>query len=512
MNTPVSIQRVLLLGCAAILAGWAAGPRAVAAPHAAADLAGALKGIDTTDTVEQADAVLDGDVATECVITHDPNQPGDLDAAVVIDLGAPCVVDSVRVVNGQSHPIRWVTEIEIGRDGEHFRALLGRRVNLPMWRGGDTKAIAFPGAVGRYVRVHFGGVRTGSLSELAVTGRANVPERHVLCWSGDLERDFVEALDFFEKELLATDLWVSFGETGFPETTSNGSFAMAADSGILDQFEARGIRWWLNEHEAFTFMVNGPDDLHDEQRWLTTLRQMRDAYGQACALGFRGVVFDAEDYDGVPEDVRKRYEDTADHVDAWTFHEEFGLGGMYYHRGRQVGGAIEAVWPEGIVIQLYEARMYDGIPGCRDGNYWWLKGIHDAGVEVWLATEKTYGAGNREVDEPSNLPHLQYWFVDLDTFIGVVFAEYPFATRVLPGFHPWNMRTRSINYLPKYLDEQLEKAAGLTQAHWIYCEGNPRGGDPRGALDPDICAKYKVTPEDYLAEFKRHPSLRHSAR
>ena len=219
------------------------------------------------------------------------------------------------------------------------------------------------------------------------------------------------------------------------------------DAGALKALQERGIRYWLTEHEALTFMVNSPEKLHDDQSWLTTFREMRRIYARARDLGFRGIVYDAEDYEGIPESVREKYKDVADHVCAWTFIEEFGLSGMYYHRGRQTGEAISGVWPGGVLIQLFEARMYDGIPGCRDGNYWWLKGIHDAGVEIWIATEKTYGAGNGEMAAPDVAEHLVRWFVDRVrceqcTRIPVRYAG-------TAGYHPWNTRTKKPNYLPE---------------------------------------------------------------
>jgi hypothetical protein len=173
-----------------------------------------------------------------------------------------------------------------------------------------------------------------------------------------------------------------------------------------------------------------------------------------------------------------------------------------------VGEAMRRAWPEGILIQLYEARMYAGVPGCRDGNYWWLKGIHDAGVEVWIATEKTYGAGKGEFAEPGTLDHLTRWFVQMPEFIRNAHYAYPFASRILPGFHPWNTRTKRPNYKPEYLDEQVEKARGLSQGYWIYCEGTAHGGDPRDVLDRAVCEKYGVTPEAYLAVLQRHPTSR----
>jgi len=497
----------IILAAAMCVAGFAQ-----AAPAETVPLPLAFVEVTGEDTVEVPAHVCDGDAATEILITHDPNAAGDIATAIMLDLRQPCVLEGLSVVNGQSKPVRWVEEVAVSGDGKAFRPLLGRRVNLPMWRGGDRTTIPLGGAVGRYLRVQFGGVREGSISELIPLGALNYPERHVLCWSGDLESDYLSKLDYFEKELCATDLWLDFVETAFPQTNTNSGLDLWVDSGAFTALSERGIRYWLGEHEAFTFMINSPDGFHDEHRWLTTFREMRRIYARARDLGFRGIVYDAEDYDGVPVAVREKYKDVADHVCAWTFTDEFGLPGMYYHRGTQVGKAIHEVWPECIVIQLYEARMYAGIPGCRDGNYWWLKGIHDAGVEIWIATEKTYGAGNGEMAAPDVPDHLVRWFVNPSAFVGSVHEAYPFAVRVLPGFHPWNTRTRKPNYLPKYLDEQLEKArgGGGGGGGGVGSRGGapPHGGDPREVLDKAACEKYGVTAEDYLAVFKRHSTSR----
>jgi len=247
--------------------------------------------------------------------------------------------------------------------------------------------------------------------------------------------------------------------------------------------------------------------LKDDLSWRTFYRQVRTLYSQLAELGFSGVVFDAEDYNPLAPELRQKYEQElgfADVASSWSFFEEFGYTGAYYRRGLEFGKTFREVWPEGKFIQLYEARMYAGKPGCRDGNYWWLRGIADAGVEIWIATEKTYGAGNGEISGGPD--YLQRWFVDMNNFIPEAYAAFPMATRIIPGFHPWNTRLRQPLYLSRYLDEQLTLAQELVPAVWIYCEGNPALGDPRLTLDPALCAKFGVTPESYLEVFRRHPS------
>ncbi len=459
-----------------------------------------------SNVVADADKVLDGDPTTSMTFQW-ANGGGWL----VIDLTRPCVVTAVRATSASSNRLVWVSEIAVSGDGRHFRGLLGRPVNLPMWRGGDAAHIPLAPSVARYVKIGFaGGGQTGAIGEVELFGYVNRPERHLMCWSGDLRRDYLDKLDYFDRDLGVTDLWLDYVETAFPQTNHNSGLDLWVTSGALEAFRKRGIRYWLGEHEAFTFLVNEPEDLRDERKWLTTLCQARRVYARAHKLGFRGLVLDAEDYGGVTAAAKERYKDVADHVDAWCFADEFGLAGMYYHRGLHYGQVIKTVWG-GPLMQVYEARMYAGKGDCRAGNYWWLKGIHDAGVEIWIATERTYGAGNSEIDSKSP-EHLRRWFVRIPDYVPKVHEAYPFAARVLPGFSPWNTRLRTPEYLPKYLDEQLRIARDWAHGHWIYNEGNANAGDPRDVLDRAFCQKVGTTPEAYLGVFGRHPTSRSAAR
>lgn len=447
---------------------------------------------------------LDGDPSTELRFAW-PNGGVQL----LLDLGGPTVLEGIRVTNGHSERLVWLIEVSVGPNPEHLRPLLGRTVNLGMWRPAEVTEVPLPSAVGRYAEVRLGAASSshGAVSEVQLRGRPNRPERHLMCWASDVQADLLGKLDYLDQDLGVTDLWLDYVETAFPQTNHNSGFAPWVESGALRLFRRRGISYWLAEHEAFTQQVNAPADLHNDQAWETTLRQMRRLYARARALGFRGLVYDAEDYSGVTAEATARYQDVADHVDAWCFADEFGYAGQYYQRGLQVGRVIREVWG-GPLLQVYEARLYAGKPDCRAGNYWWLRGIHDAGVEVWIATEKTYGAGEGEIGGPDLPDHLNHWFVRLPQFIPKVQQAYPFAARILPGFHPWNTRTRRPHYLPRYLDEQLALAADCAPGYWIYTEGTSRGGDPREVLDAEACRELGVAAEEYLEVFRRHLTAR----
>jgi len=447
-------------------------------------------------SLREREKAVDGDPKTE--FSFDWGNGG---ATLVLDLGGPRRLERVRVTNGHSAPLVWMTELSVGPDATHFRPLLGRPINLAMWRPGDSTDVPLGDAVARCVKLQFaGGGDRGSIAGIAVFGRENRPERHLMCWAGSIQRDFLDKLDYFQHDLGVTDLWLDFVETAFPQSNHNAGFAAWIESGALKRFRARGIRYWLAEHEAFTFLVQCPEDLRDDRRWETTFRQARSLYAEAKALGFRGLVLDAEDYDGVTAEARQRYAESADYVDAWCFADEFGPAGMYYLRGRQFGQILAEVWGAPL-LQVYEARVYAGKGDCRAGNIWWLRGIHDAGIEIWIATEKTYGAGQGEIETDAP-EHLRTWFVQMPEFMAKIHAAYPFAARVLPGFHPWNSRTRQPNYLPRYLAERLDIAANWAAGCWIYNEGNAHAGDPRQVLDPEFLRARGLTAEQYLEVFR----------
>ena len=449
------------------------------------------------------ESLVDGDKATEFTFEW-----GNGGASVTFDLGQPCAIVAVEVTNGQTNRVVFLSEIAVGPDPDHLRDLLGRRINLPVWRGGDSELIHLQPSAGRFARVSFtAGGQKAAISEVVFHATRNLPERHLMCWSANVKSDFLDKIDYLDRELAVTDLWLDYVGTAFPQGNHNSGFQVWIDTGALREFAKRRIRYWLGEHEAFTTMVNCPEDLRDDLRWETTVRQVRHVYAQARELGFRGVVMDAEDYGGVTPAAREKYKDVADYVDAWCFADEFGYGGSYYQRGLQYGRAMKEVW-DCPLMQVYEARMYAGKNDCRAGNYWWLKGIHDAGVDIWIATEKTYGAGDGEMADASGLGHLTRWFVKMPQFVPDVHKAYPFASRVLPGFHPWNNNTGKPHYLPKYLDEQLKIAENCVLGYWIYNEGNHKAGDPRDFIDRDYCNRYGVAPEDYLAVFSRHPTSR----
>jgi hypothetical protein len=467
-----------------------------------------LVSANSRDAYQNPEAALDGDPATEFTFVW-----GNGGAEVVLDLCEPAVVESLEIVSGPTGGPFFLSEVNVGPDQSNLqRDLLHRGVNLVVVPGKNTRIQLIP-AVSRYLRLFFSGGGKSGIGEISVHGRPCRPERH-LChwWSGDVKSDFLDAMDYLDRDLQVTDVWIDKVVTAFPSTRPNYGFESLDQGGALRELKQRGIRYWLIEDEGFAELVNGPADLRDDAKWETTIRRAREVYGRAKGLSFRGLAMDAEDY--VPpadKAVIDKYSQAADSVDCWTFNDEFGYSGYYYQRGLQFGRVIKEVW-DCPVIQYYEAVMYAGKAGCRDGNYWWLKGMHDAGIEIWIGTEMTYGRGKMELYEKETgyTDVVARTHVDLPEFIPRAHQAYPFAARVLPGFHPWitGFGGGVPNYLPRYLDEQLSITENSAFGCWIYHGGTKHAGDPRKVLSREFLTKHRLSEEDYLDVFRRHPSTR----
>ncbi|MBN1437758.1 MAG: hypothetical protein JW936_11855 [Sedimentisphaerales bacterium] len=472
------------------------------------------QGLSGSELINDPLNAIDGDVNTVLEWTNYhggpdmvldlPNTSYSAGAEIMLDLGRPCQVEKVILTNGADKRCVWVMEISLGNGAGLNRPQLHRRVNLAMTPGSQTEISIGP-AVGRYVTIELQGV---GIAEIAVVGRENIPERHLCCWALDVQRDFLDKIDYLSDELGVTDLWLDYIETAWPQTVHNAGFDHWQQSGALDEFTQRGIRYWLGEHEFFTCLVNSPEMLENDQVWQRCFMQARQVYAQARELGFTGLVWDAETYSNEM---------------AWRYTQHWGPDGLYYQRGLQYGQVLKEIW-DCEIIQMWEGRLFGNfqlVGGAQYvteeypedymmGNYWFLKGIHDAGIRVSMALEKTYGAGHSEMP-PSvqDLNHLNQYFEHMpDFYVNLTFEAYPFLYRVLPGFHPYNCRTQRANYLPSYLDEQLNIAQQITNAYWIYTEGTPHAGDPRDTLDAETLAEYGITAQDYIDVFEEHATER----
>ena len=103
-------------------------------------------------------------------------------------------------------------------------------------------------------------------------------------------------------------------------------------------------------------------------------------------MGFEGLVYDNEGY------YSKTCNDPGPVSCLWNVDSAFDkvvdgktVRGNYYKRGKQVGAAINAVWPGAKIIMVY------GFP--YPGLQQWVEGHLAGGVRVQIGTEHTYGAG-----------------------------------------------------------------------------------------------------------------------
>gem|GEM_PF-1117607 len=537
--------RALVLGAACWLAPVAS-PGAAPAP-APEVLPARLVSATGRDATSGAENLLDGDAGTEFTFAF-PNGG----AEIVLDLGAPAVVTGLRVTAGPSGGPFHLDEVSVGgrrqnfeiieegyqkgdqnlghhaeqgrvwgRDPDgHMRPLLGRKVNLVVTPGEVTE-IGLPPSVGRLVRVRVSaGWDKVGVAGIEVLGRPDHRmERHLLhWWGGNPQEDFVGAADYLAGELGATDVWVDKIASVFTNSRPDFGFGSLSGSGALDALKARGIRYWLVEGEGFPGLVNTPGDLRDDRLWQETMTRAREIFTEAKKLGFAGYVMDAEDYAlpsaEVTEAAKKKY--GFDHIDAWCFKDEFGLDGMYYLRGREFGKVVREAWgPDAVMIQYYIPQVYHDY---RLGNYWWLRGMHDEGVEIRVADQQTYGAGQGELyDASKGYPDFTTrWFTNFPEKCRQVHGLLPFVTKVYPGLHPWVTSHGAIPlYLPKYLDDQLDISGDYFDGVWIYNGGTPHAGDPRKVLDPEVMKKLQenhgVTAEDYLEVFRKNPTTRSPA-
>ena len=496
------------------------------------------------DATRGAENLLDGDAKTEFVFAW-PNGG----AEILLDLGAPAVVTGLRITAGPSGGPNYLGEVSVGgrrqnlelikkgyKEGEqnlahhaeqgrvwgknpdgHLRPLLERKVNLVVSPGGVTE-IGLPPSVARLVRVSVsGGGGEVGIAGIEVLGRPDHRlERHLLhWWAGNSKEDFVGAADYLADDLGATDVWIDKIASVFTNSRPDFGFASVAESGSLDALRAKGIRYWLVEGEGFPGLVNAPEDLRNDRLWQTTMTRAREIFTGAKKLGFAGYVMDAEDYAlpsaEVTEAAKKKY--GFDHIDAWCFKDEFGPDGMYYRRGREFGRVMREVWgPDAVLIQYYIPQVYHDY---RKGNYWWLLGIHEEGVEIRLGDEQTYGAGKGELYDPAKgYPDwTTRWFVNFPEKSRQVHELLPFVSKVYPGLHPWVTSHGAIPlFLPKYLDDQLDISGDYFDGVWIYNSGTPHAGDPRKVLDPEVMKKLQethgVTAEDYLKVFRKNPTTR----
>lgn len=331
--------------------------------------------------------------------------------------------------------------------------------------------------------------------------------------SGDAATD--AKLAPWYREIGVTDLWVYMLEGAFPQdqrAEAQLSIEELQGFGFLETYSKNGLRYWWFERPVpdFAYVTyERPDgskaDLWDssaetEAFWNGVCERVREVYPEVGKAGFRGLVFDNEAYYSYKGD-----ESGKEKPWVWGGHEDqYGLGGNYHKRGLQVGRAIKAVWPDAKVIMVYAF----GYPGER----WWYQGFKDAGLEVFLGAEHTYGAGPAK----EGTAWYQSWWQGKRTkeMCDLKRKQFPFVRdnqHVMAGVFPVDFKNSRPNYLAKYFREQVDSAANGDPAGaipiWIW---------PEGPFTPEswksIACQEGETPDDYLkvlrefsAAFARRP-------
>jgi hypothetical protein len=285
-----------------------------------------------------------------------------------------------------------------------------------------------------------------------------------------------------------TDVWLYPLKGAFPQDQRPESQQSASDlenNGALATYQKEHIRyWWFERPVPDFFYITAkhdeapPTNLWDSSPasnalWAEVCKKIAAIYPQARKAGFTGVAYDNESYysfQGDEKGTKKPW--------VWGGHDDqYGTDGNYYKRGRQVGKAIHAAWPEAKVIMAYAF----GYPGER----WWYQGVKDGGVELLIGPEHTYGAGPPEFGHQPD----QCWWQGRTTKATCDWkrTQFPFIAdnqHVAAGLFPIDFGTQKPNYRAKYFREQLQLAAEA---------------DPNGPIPVWIWPQGPFTPESWQA-------------
>ena len=173
----------------------------------------ALVSVTAKDAYQNPEHAIDGDPNTEFTFVW-----GNGGAKLLFELGEPSVVERVEVTAGPGPCPFFLAEVDVGPDLDNMRGLLSRPINLVTKPLQKTIVTVTP-SVGKFIRVD---VRAGAkvgVGEIEVLGRRHRPERH-LChwWSMDPTADFLDAMDYLDRDLGATDVWIDKVATALPST------------------------------------------------------------------------------------------------------------------------------------------------------------------------------------------------------------------------------------------------------------------------------------------------------
>lgn len=315
-------------------------------------------------------------------------------------------------------------------------------------------------------------------------------------------------LAFWYHEIGITDVWLYSLKGVFPQDqrpSDQRSLSELAHDGVLVGYSANQIRYWWFERPVPDYLyysyraqhpsVDDSDNIWSSRssadgEWDVVCRRIGALYGSLRDAGFAGIVYDNEGYYSYKESERPW---------VWGGHDgELGPDGNYYKRGLEVGAAISAVWPRARAIMVYSF----GYPG----EYWWYKGLHDAGVDIYLGIEHSYGAGPAK---PGDHWYQHWW--SRGELTGVVkekcalFNFVPDDRHIISGLFPIDFGRAEPNYDLTYFREQLRQASTLTGsgpfAVWIWPQGPFTPGSWKEVRYPE-----GVSREDYWRLMREYSS------
>jgi hypothetical protein len=309
-------------------------------------------------------------------------------------------------------------------------------------------------------------------------------------------------------EIGITDVWLYSLKGVFPQDQrplAQRSLSELTLDGVLAGYSANQIRYWWFERPVPDYFYlsyreqyssgGDSDNIWSSSRsadsaWSMVCRQVGALYGSVRDAGFVGIVYDNEGYYSYQGSGRPWI---------WGGHDsELGADGNYYKRGLEVGSAICAVWPRAKAIMVYSF----GYPG----EYWWYKGFQDAGVDIYLGIEHSYGAGPAK---PGDQWYQHWWRSgELTGVVKEKRALFDFILddrHVASGLFPIDFGQALPNYDLTYFREQLHQASSLSGsgpiAVWIW---------PQGPFTPDSwkAVKYPagVYREDYWRLMREYSS------
>ena len=369
-------------------------------------------------------------------------------------------------------------------------------------------------------RLNPGGLLAASMLWVAccqlAAGAPSSPSRRVEVhlYGGDV-RDGAPLARWY-REIGITDVWVYPLKGAFPQDQrpeSQKTVEQLEASHTLAAYRQQDIRFWWFERPV-------PDVLYmrakrrdfpkshlwdsspeSDALWNSVYRRIADIYPGARDAEFSGLVYDNEAYYSYQGDEKGGQKPWL-----WGGHrDQYGADGNYYRRGREVGQAIHAAWPEAKVIMVYSFGY--------EGERWWYQGVRDGGVELYLGAEHTYGAG-----PPGDLGKAWYqsWWQGRKTKETCDWkrTRFPFITdnqRVIAGLFPIDFGKQKPNYRAKYFREQLTSAATGDPAGpiavWIWPQGpfSPQSWHDVGFASPDTAADYLKALRDFSRAFSNTP-------